>query len=259
LVMTSSMKTRAPIRLMGGASSDANAPVPAMIPAALAAHGATVRTRRGQTICPTLDGREALFIVRAGALMVDVTLPDDLRQVIGLLYPGDVQRSAFVPPHAAAHLSAVGAGEVLRVRWSTFVGLAADDPEIGRYFDDAAARQTARQAIHLTAVGRFDCRQRVATFLVELALRTGVRAPCGGLTIEMPLSRTDMADYLGLNADTLSRTMSRLRTSGLLGHAERYRALVRDFEALAALTPAARSLIALHGEMPAAGAACTNA
>lgn len=213
---------------------------------ALAAQAATVRARRGQTISLTLDGNEALFFVRSGVLMVDITLPDDLRQVIGLLYPGDVLRSAFAPPHAVAHLSAVSAGEVLRVRWRTFTELAAQDPEITRYVDDAVARQTARQAIHMAAVGRFDCRQRVATFLLELALRTGVAAP-GGVEFEMPLRRTDMADYLGLNADTLSRTMSRLRASGLLSHPERHRALVRDFAGLAALTPAAQSLMTLYG------------
>ncbi len=117
--------------------------------------------------------RGAVTSCARASLMVDVTLPDDLRQVVGLLYPGDVLRSGFAPPHAAAHLSAVSAGEVLRVRWSTFTGLAAEDPEIARYFDDAVAKQTARQAIHMAAVGRFDCRQRVATFLLELALRIG--------------------------------------------------------------------------------------
>ena len=245
--MTSSLKRREPINLTG-AAPDGNAPVREVIPAALAAHAAIVRTRRGQTISLTLEGNEALFIVRSGVLMVDVTLPDDLRQVVALLYPGDVLRSDFAPPHVAAHLSAVSAGEVLRLRWSNFTGLAAGDPEIARFFDDASAKQTARRAIHMAAVGRFDCQQRVATFLLELALRIGVAAPCGGIEFEMPLSRTDMADYLGLNADTLSRTMSRMRAGGLLSHPERRRALIRDFAALAARTPAAQSLMALYGD-----------
>ena len=97
----------------------------------------------------------------------------------------------------------------------------------------------------MAAVGRLDCQQRVATFLTELALRTGMRTACGGIDFAMPLSRTDMADYLGLNADTLSRTISRLRASGLVSHPERRRVLVHDLEALAALTPAAPSLHAL--------------
>lgn len=230
--------------------SDVASPEIAMphgIPPALAAQGAMVRTRRGQSLPLSLDGEETVFVIRTGALMLRVTLPHDLRQVVTLLYPGDVFRAAFAPPAAAAHLSAASAGEVLRFRFGTFAALAAHDPAIASYFDDAVANQTARQAIHLAAVGRLDCLQRLATFLTELALTTGVRAPCGGLAFEMPLSRTDLADYLGLNPDTLSRTISRLRATGLLSHPERHRALIRDFEALAALTPAARSLQALCG------------
>jgi CRP/FNR family transcriptional regulator, anaerobic regulatory protein len=68
------------------------------------------------------------------------------------------------------------------------------------------------------------------------------------VVFDMPLSRTEIADYLGLNADTLSRTMSRLRSSGVLNHTKRNRAVLRDFRALAALSPAARALIDLHGE-----------
>lgn len=227
--------------------------IPGSVPPALAAQGAIVRTRRGQSLPLTLDGSETVFVVRAGALMLRVTLPGDLRQVVGLLYPGDVVRAAFAPPQASAHLSAVTAGEVLRYRQATFAALSEDDPAIARYYDDAVAKQTARQAIHMATVGRLDCQQRLATFLTELALHTGVRAPSGGVMFDMPLNRTDMADYLGLNADTLSRTISRLRASGLLSHPERHRALVRDFEALAALTPAAGALMALCGTSPTQG------
>jgi CRP/FNR family transcriptional regulator len=184
--------------------------------------------------------------------MLHITLLGGLRQVVALFYPGDVFRATFAPPAAAAQLSAISAGDVLRFRWSALPELAANDPEIASYFENAVAKQAAGQAIHTAVVGRFDCQQRVTTYLMELAMRTGVRAPCGALAFEMPLSRTDMADYLGLNADTLSRTMSRLRASGLLSHPERHRALVHDFDALAALTPAAQSIRALYGKTPAA-------
>ncbi len=231
--------------------------MPDTLPDVLAGHGALVRTRQGQTLPLSIDGSEAVFVVCSGTLMLHVTLPHvtvphvtphGLRQVVAVLHPGDVFRGAFAPQAASAHLTAVSRGEVLRFRWSAFRDIAATTPAVQRYYDDRTAEQTARQAIHTTAIGRFDCQQRVATFLTELALRTGVRAANGGLAFELPLSRTDMADYLGLNADTLSRTMSRLRASGILSHPERHRALVRDFEALAALSPAAPSLRALCGD-----------
>jgi CRP/FNR family transcriptional regulator, anaerobic regulatory protein len=215
------------------------------IPPALAAQGALMRIRRGQSLPLTLDGSGIVFVVRSGMLILRVMLSTDQRQVVTVLFPGDVFRSSFAPPQAAAHLSGVSAGEVLRYRLTTFNALAADDPAIARYYDDAVARQTARQSIHMAAVGRMDCQQRLATYLMELALRTGAPAASGGVMFEMPLSRTDMADYLGLNADTLSRTISRLRASGLLSHPERHKGLVRDLGALAALTPAAPALRAL--------------
>jgi len=247
---TRSLKTREPFRPASAVRPEMPPAAPIAIPAALTANAATVRTRRGQTVALTVDDSEAVYIVRSGVLMLQVTLPHGLRQVIALLYPGDVFRSAFAPPDAGAVLSVVRAGEVLRFRWGALAQLAASDPEITRYMANAVAKQNARQAIHMAAVGRFDCQQRLATFLMELALRTGVRAPCGGVAFDVPLSRSDMADYLGLNADTLSRTMSRLRASGLLSHPERHRALIRDISDLAALSPAARSLMALNGEAP---------
>ena len=247
--MTTDVKIGERFRPVSATPSPASGPAP--VPAALSACAANIRTRRGQTLALTFEGTEAVFVVRTGTLMLHLTLPDGSRQVVSILYPGDVLRSAFVPPHTGALLSGVSAGEVLRLRWNVFGELAARDGEVARYFEDALARQTALQAIHMAAVGRLDCRQRVATFLIELALRSGVAAPCGGVAFEMPLTRIDMADYLGLNADTLSRTMSGLKASGFVSHSERHRAVVRDFDALAALTPAARSLMALCGGRPA--------
>jgi CRP/FNR family transcriptional regulator, anaerobic regulatory protein len=242
VAMTSDVKARAETR-----SANVRSTQPA-IPAKLGAQAAAIRTRRGQSIALAFDGGETAFVIRSGVLTLHLTLPRALRQVVAILYPGDMLRSAFVPPDAAAALTAMSAGEVWRLRWSTFEALAAKDLEITRYFGDAVANQTARQAIHVTAIGQFDCEQRVATFLMELALRTGRPSPGGGMVFDMPLGRSDIADYLGLNPDTLSRTMSRLRSTGLLSHPERNRAAIRDLAALAALSPAARSLLALYGE-----------
>jgi CRP/FNR family transcriptional regulator len=216
---------------------------------ALGAHAATIRTRRGQSVALTVEGSEAAFIVRAGALTLNVTMPGTSRQVVAILFPGDVLRSGFVPHEAEGTLTPVSAGELWRLRWPLFAELLAKDPSIASFYHEAINRQMARRAIHVAAIGQFDCQQRVATFLLELALRTGTPSPSGGgVVFDMPLSRNDVADYLGLNADTLSRAMSRLRAAGVLNHTERNRAVLRDLRALAALSPAARALIDLHGD-----------
>ncbi len=220
----------------------------AALQASLGVHAATIRTRRGQNVALTVEGSDAAFIVRTGTLTLSVAMPGTARQVVAILFPGDVLCSGFVPREAEAALTPVSAGELWRLRWPVFAELLAKDQSLASFYHDAINRQMARRAIHVAAIGRFDCQQKVATFLLELALRTGSPSPSGGVTFDMPLSRGDVADYLGLNPDTLSRVMSRLRSSDVLNTTERNRAVLRDFRALAALSPAARALIDLHGD-----------
>lgn len=225
---------------------------PESFPSELAEHGTVVHTRHGQPLPLSLGGEETVFVVRMSTLLFRLTLPNDLRQGITLLYPGDIFRSAFAPPGSAAHLIALTSGEVLRYRFDAFSTLLAASPEARAYFDLAVARQAARQAIHLTAVGQLDSFQRLVTFLMELATHIGVPASEGRVVFEMPLSRTEVAEYLGLNADTLSRIMSRLRHEGLLTQPDRHTVFVRDVAALAALSPASRSLMSLRRMAPGA-------
>lgn len=243
--MTSGVKTGEQVQLKTGAPCSACKTLG--VPCAIEGHAASVRTRRGQMLALAFDGGETAFIVRSGVLTLHVTLPDSSRQIVAMLFPGDLFRSSFAPPAAEAALVVAGAGEVWRMRLAALEKLAAADPTILRYLDQAVASRMARQAIHAATLGQFDCEQRVATLLVELALRTGVSAASGGVVFDLPFNRKDVADYLGLNPDTLSRIMSRLKAAGLIAHSKRNRVVVRDFAALAARSPAARSLIEISG------------
>jgi CRP/FNR family transcriptional regulator len=216
------------------------------VPCAVESQATSLRTRPGQKLTLALDGSETAFIVRSGVLMLQVTLPGSARQVTGIFFPGDILRSSFAPPHAEAAIIVVSAGEVWRLRVAALETLAAADPAVRRFLDEAIASRMIREAIHAVALGRFDSEQKVATLLVELALRTGGQSP-GGVVFELPFGRKDIADYLGLNPDTLSRVMSRFKAAGLIGSADRGRTVARDFAGLAARSPAAQSLIAMRG------------
>jgi CRP/FNR family transcriptional regulator len=215
---------------------------------ALARQACKLRVGRGQDVPFTVAGREAAFIVRSGALMLDVTLPDTSRQVVALLLPGDVLRSSFVPPRANARLCSAGVTEAWRVSWSELKGLADGNPALAQFVETAVASQMSRHALHAATIGRFSGEQRVATVLTELALRTGSPTTAGSLSFDMPFRRRDIADYLALNPDTLSRVISRLRKLGILGHSKRSKIVVRDARSLAALSPAARSLAEIQGD-----------
>jgi CRP/FNR family transcriptional regulator len=213
------------------------------VPCAIEGHVTSVRTRRGQTLALQRDGGDTAFIIRAGVAILQVTFPGRKRQIVGLYFPGDLLRSSFAPPCAEAVLVAASSGEIWRIRVDALEALAAAEPAVRRYLDAAITSRIARQAIHAAMLGQFDCEQRVATLLIELALCSARPSPGAGVMFEMPFSRKDIADYLGLNPDTLSRIMSRLKNANLIGHSERSRMTVRNLAALAACSPAAQSLI----------------
>jgi CRP/FNR family transcriptional regulator len=242
--MTSGAKTGEQSKPEGGLGCTACKAIG--VPCAVESQATTLRTRPGWTLALATDVGETAFIIREGLFTLQVKLPNSARQITTIYFPGDIVRPGFAPPHAEASLVAASAGDVWRIRAAALDELAASEPAVRRYVGEAMASRLARQALHAVTLGKFDCEQKVATLLTDLALRSGTRSP-GGLVFPLPLSRKDIADYLGLNPDTLSRVMSRFKAAGLFSQTERGRIVLRDFAALAARSPAAKSLIEMRG------------
>ena len=74
-----------------------------------------------------------------------------------------------------------------------------------------ALRGMTRAQEHLLVLGRQNAIERVAAFLVDMAERQG-----GLNEVELPMSRQDIGDYLGLTIETVSRIFSRLRGKGII-------------------------------------------
>ena len=202
----------------------------------------TIRPRRYQKLAVACEADEVVYFVRAGALALSAGLPNGRRQILSILYPGDVFRSALTPSPALTGLSAVTASaEVWRLRWPTFEALAAGDSALQQLFDSLITDQAARLAMHIAIIGSLGADERVASFLVEIALRLGAPV-AGGIAFEIPLTRTDIADYLALNADTVSRIMSRLRAKGVLAQSGRSLMICRDMKALESQSPFSAAL-----------------
>jgi CRP/FNR family nitrogen fixation transcriptional regulator len=74
-----------------------------------------------------------------------------------------------------------------------------------------ALRTLSRAQRHLLVVGRQNAIERVAAFLLDMAERQG-----GLDRIDLPMSRGDIADYLGLTVETVSRIFTKLRAKGII-------------------------------------------
>lgn len=194
--------------------------------------GSRLQLRRGQSLAVDRIASDETLRVERGCLVMQATADQQgHRSVLLVLLPGDIIVREVAPPLPGVALVAALPSALSR---ATATGGAAD----GALNCAAFAKLTARVALHTLALGALDAEQRAVTFLVELALRIGHHTP-SGCTFELPLSRTDMARFLALNPDTMSRIMSRLRERKLIAMPSRGLASVPDIEALAALTPLA--------------------
>lgn len=219
--------------------------------AALEADGLAVRTRRRQRLAVSVDG-ETVYLIRSGVLALSTTSAANRRQILSVLYAGDIFRSAFAPPLPEITLTALTGGEVVRLRWSAIERRLASEPELLKIFTQRVAERQARDAIHIATISGLSGEQRVTSFLVEMALRLG-QPGAGGYTFELPLSRADIADYLALNPDTLSRIMSRLKAKGLIALHKRGHALTRSFAALCKESPIADALVEMDRQARTSG------
>ena len=96
-------------------------------------------------------------------------------------------------------------------------------PALARDFRDITLRGLATAQSHMLLLGRMTASERVATFLLEIAeRRDAARA------IDLPMSRSDIADYLGLTIETVCRVLSAFKRAGAIAIPQPHRIEFRD-------------------------------
>jgi CRP/FNR family transcriptional regulator, nitrogen fixation regulation protein len=169
---------------------------------------------------------EYLYKVVSGSVRSCKIFDDGRRQVTGFHMVGEVFGIELDEEHQFS-AEAVNDAVVLVVKRSAIIGLAARDADIGRQLWAMTARELQRVQDHMLVLGRMSAKQRVAAFLLQMALRSS-----GGDEIELPMSRQDIADYLGVTIETVSRTMTQLEKDAAIGLASSRRIVLRNRAAL---------------------------
>jgi CRP/FNR family nitrogen fixation transcriptional regulator len=146
-------------------------------------------------------------MVVSGVVRTIRLLADGRRQVGSFYYPGDLIGLETGEVHRFS-AEAICDSVVLVVRRSALKAFAGDG-QLDRAIWEAARRELERAQDHLLVLGRKSACEKVASFLMSLAQREGPAS--SGERICMPMSRQDMADYLGLTIETVSRMLTQLQ------------------------------------------------
>lgn len=168
----------------------------------------------GQQLFSEGDPAGHVFNVTGGTLKIYKLLPDGRRQVTGFLFTGDFLGLANQESYAYS-AEAVTEVRLCRFQRRQLDGLLERRPEMERGLLTRASHELAEAQEQMLLLGRKTAKERVASFLLLLARRARQR---GGSAepLPVPMSRTDIADYLGLTTETVSRTVTRLKTEGLI-------------------------------------------
>lgn len=172
--------------------------------------GVCSMTARDTEVFGEGEPADHLYTVVSGAVRTYKITQDGRRQICAFLLPGDVFGLELGENYSLT-AEAVCDSVLAVAKRRTLSGLAERDAEVARRLWVMAAGQLEAARAHMLLLGRQCAHERVAAFLLDLQARLG-----SGAHVELPMSRNDIADYLGLTIETVSRTLSQFDKSGTI-------------------------------------------
>ena len=171
----------------------------------------------GETVARTGDKFNAVATVVEGSAMLSKGLEDGRTQIVGLLLPANLLGRPG-GEHLAHDVVATQPLTLCSIPSRSFQGIQITQPNVGTRFLEIVMADLAVARSWMTVLGRKTARERVASFLMMLAHRavTAGANPRRPVVFDLPLTREQMADYLGLTIETVSRQLSALKRDGVI-------------------------------------------
>jgi CRP/FNR family transcriptional regulator len=191
----------------------------------LAAIAVRRELKAGHTLFEEGDAAEEVFTLTSGMIKLYKLMSDGRRQITGFLVASDFLGLAFGRSYVYS-AEAVVDSTVCRFRRSAFLKLLEDFPAMEKSLLDRTSTELAAAQEQILLLGRKSARERVASFLLGLCVRQhiGQRG-----SLRLPMSRIDIADFVGLTIETVSRTLSRLRREGVIDLPDTHRVVIASW------------------------------
>ena len=171
------------------------------------------------------DAASDLFQIAEGCLRLYHILPDGRRAIIGFRFAGEMLGFSCqkIYSYSAEAVTPLRLRRLRRARVQSAVARAEHLQPflLAKILDEIEAAQR-----HIIVLGQLEAEERVAHFLVLAVRRTGIDQK-RSMTIDLPMPRQDIADYLGLTIETICRVISKFKRDGLIALEGRHRVILR--------------------------------
>jgi CRP/FNR family transcriptional regulator, nitrogen fixation regulation protein len=192
-----------------------------------------IRCKTGDTIYHCRDSAEYWYRMVAGAGRNCALTSDGCRHIVDFLLPGDLFGFGTRDTHSFSVEAIVSDTVVARYPRYQAERLAESDPVVARLIREVAFESVTRLQKRMVILGRTSALEKVSSFLLEMADRCG---SAQSNAVLLPMSRYDIADYLAIAVETVSRTLTELRERGLITFAGVRRIRICDRDSLENIT-----------------------
>jgi CRP/FNR family nitrogen fixation transcriptional regulator len=191
--------------------------------------GTLVSFQRGAHLYGESDPAEYLYKLANGIARGYRMTSEGRRQVVAFYVPGDLFGFELGGDHSFS-VELVTNATVRMIRLSALPVIVALDQDLAKELRISLARELRRNQDHIRRLGQ-TAQERVASFLLEIAQRVPENS-----TIELVMSRQDVADYLGLRIETISRTLAHITRIGAITISRAHSVTIRDPDLLSRLS-----------------------
>jgi CRP/FNR family nitrogen fixation transcriptional regulator len=195
---------------------------------AIDAFGTVVLVGRDQMVYAEGDPADYCYRVVAGAVRTVKLMPDGRRQVVEFYLPRDL---FGFDGCEARYLTAEAVADATLIRYPRrrIEVQAESDSGFARWLQDMTSTSLRKAYRQMLLLGRKSAQERIASFLIEMADRDSLSEAD---VVELPMSRSDIADHLGLTLETVSRVLNRLHRDDIITLASTHRIELADRESL---------------------------
>lgn len=197
--------------------------------------------RAGSTVFAEGEDAHFVYAVASGVVRIGRHSESGRRQILALMLPGDL----FGLPDGGIYVNSAEVTcptTLYRVPWAKLRKLLERHPSLQHNILNKVAFDLRESQRRIMVLGQQNTHQRLASLLVDFAEHPAFHESGRGDRVNLPLSRFDIADYLGTSAETVTRGFLKLEREGLIRRVEPRQIRILDLEGLRHLRSEKRRL-----------------
>lgn len=172
--------------------------------------------QKGEYLYRASDAFTSVFAIRSGAVKAITISDSGEEQVTGFFLPGEVVgMEGLADDHYTNSVIALETSSVCEIPFHRMEELSTRIPSLQRHLFQLMSREITQDQQIITLLSKSSAEQRIATLLLSISTRNS-RRQLSASSFNLPMSRTDIGNFLGLTIETVSRVFTRLQKQDIL-------------------------------------------